>query len=222
MRSVLVIAVIAIGAADARACPEVVVPLDTKDPAFKSAAWRGALRAYKGRRHKRALASLRRTGSRLQADVTRLFHPGQDAPPVANKVIQRWLQKHVHTRFPGLMIHSDRFTYPAIVWWAWADAACRAGAYMEASVALERLRDLRPGADLLHHEILIRIRTSRIDAARDLLRQAPPDAFLTPYLEGLLARASGDEAQARQKLLEAKKASDLDDQRRAVEKALQR
>ncbi len=220
MRTVLALLVLSLLAPAAHACPEIVVPLDPKDPAFKSSAWGSALRQYKGRRHKRALKTLRKVGAKLQKDVAALFHPNKDGKTAPNKTIQRWLQKHVHTRHPGVLIRSDRFTYPAFVWWAWADTACRAGAFVEAKVALGHVRRLRPGADLLHHEALVLLRTQKPKEARALLSKAPPDSFLTPYLEGLLARADGLEDVARAKLLEAKRASDLDDQRQAVDKAL--
>lgn len=210
----------ALAPAAASACPEIIVPLNSKDSAFKSRAWRKALTHYKHRHHKRALKALRKMSRALEKTATRLFHPPDQDKAVKNVVIQRWLKKHVYTPHPGVIIRGHRFTYPQLVWWAWADTACRAGAWDEAAVALHRLGELRPGADLLYHRILIKIRRGKAQGVRPLLRKAPPDGFLTPYVEGLLAGAAGKTEEARKKLLQARGGADLEDRRKAVDSEL--
>ncbi len=194
--------------------------MDPKDPAFSSSAWKTALRHYKHRRHKAANKAFTKVDTKLRQEVSTLFHPDAEGNTAKSEAIQKWLQRHVHTRNPGVMIHRDRFTYPAIVWWAWADTACRAEDYTGARVALTRLEQIRPGGDLLHHKLLLMLRLKQAKRAAKLLPKAPPDAFLTPYLEALVARANGDETRARAKLREAGKAAMLRDRQAAVKREL--
>lgn len=205
----------------ASACPEVVVPIHFKDSAFQSNAWKTALRHYKKRRHTKALKALRKTDKALQKDVARLFQPRVDKEP-SNTVIQRWLKRHVYTRHPGVLIHQDRFTYPALVWQAWADTACRAGDFKSAHVALARLVELNGKDNALHHRALVAIRLNRTAKAKTLLERALPDAFIGPYLRGLIQRAEGNVEAARTELKSALSAAFMPDQKDAVEKELAR
>lgn len=206
--------------APAAACPEIIVPVNPRDTVFKSAAWRRPMGHYRARRFGRALRALQKANTTLERETEQLFHAAEDRPAPSNRTIQRWLQKHVYTRNPGVLIRADRFTYPAVVWWAWADTACRAERYGEALIALRRLREVRDGSDLNYHEALVLLRLGRTDEARKLVPTAPPDGFMTPYLEGLIARADGDLETFRSKLTLALRSAALDDRRNAVRRAL--
>ena len=205
----------------ASACPEVVVPIHFKDSAFQSTAWKTALGHYKKRRHAKALKALQKTDKSLQKDVRRLFQPLVDKEP-SNKLIQRWLQRHVYTPDPGVLIHEDRFTYPALVWQAWADTACRAGDFKSAHVALSRLVELNGDDNALHHRALIAMRLNQTAEAKKLLERALPNAFMGPYLRGLIQLAEGDAESGRTELKSALSAAFMPDQKDAVEKELAR
>ena len=190
-RALFLLALCLLLPAAAEACPEIVVPLNPQDSAFHSRAWARPLRAYKAQRYRRAVPMLQRQAARLERDVKRLFHPDTAEDAVSNEMIQRWLRRHVYHPKPGVLIEGERFTFPAIVWWAWADTACRAEEYRQAYVALERLNALQPGGEVSLFRALVLLRLERHDEARQIVESAPPDAFLTPYLNGLLALSQG-------------------------------
>ena len=203
----------------ASACPEVVVPMDGRDPAFSSVAWKRALKAYEKRQHARAFKALSKTEAKLRGEIQSYFQPETEEATVNNSVIQKWLKRHVYHKNPGVLILGERFTFPALVWWAFADTACREGQFADAYAAILRVREVRDGPNAQRHQAMIAYRLGQIDAADKLLKSASRDGFLTPYLEGLIQRHRGEPGW-KEKLVLAKKYSDLGDQRRAVTKEL--
>ena len=221
-RAALIIVLAALGPpVPAAACPELIVPLDPRAPALRAEAWRGPLAAWRQGRWGAALRGLRATSGRLEREAERLFRP-KKGRKVRNADIQRWLRRNVTSRPPSVVIRSERFDYPALVWWAWADTACRAGHVAEARVAARRLADQGDRGVRHHLDALLALRAGRTEDAALALRSAPPDRFLTPYAEGLLALARGQREAARRHLDTARAAADLPARRAAVEKALGR
>lgn len=194
------------------------MPIDPADPALRSEAWRGPLALFRARRYDAALQAFRKTSARLDGEVGKLFQPPMKKEP-PNRLVQRWLQRHVYARNPGVFIHGVRFTYPVVVWWAWANAACRAGGFAEAQLALKRLASLRPGADP-YARALVAMRLGQAARARRALKKAPPDGYLTPYLEGLLAAQDGKLDLARERLGLAQVAADSPERKAAATQAL--
>ena len=220
MIRILLLCSLLLSALPARGCPEIVVPLDPKDAALTARAWKRALALYRARKHRKALQTIRKTSTKLEQAADQLFRPGKDGKTAPSKKIQRFLHTHVYTKNPSVLIRSDRFTYPQLVWWAWADTACRAGAYREAKTALARLRELRPGADILHHEILVGLRLGELERVRPLISKAFPDAFLTPFIAALVARQEGDLGRARAELLRARGSAGLAERLQVVDREL--
>jgi len=120
------------------------------------------------------------------------------------------------------LIDREKFTYPTLVWWAWADVACRAGNHSEAATALARLRQLRPGNDQRHHEALVQARLGHVKKARQHLALAPPHGFITPFVKGLIAMKKGQKAKARKLLLEARGAAIIEERKQSVDAALEK
>ncbi|MFT5432017.1 MAG: tetratricopeptide (TPR) repeat protein [Myxococcota bacterium] len=203
----------------ARACPEVAVPMDFRDTAFQSKAWKKAMTRYKAQKHSSALTLFRKASRKLEKEAAKLFLPADDASAAKNSVIQRWLQKHVYTPHPGVLIHRDRFTYPAQVWLAWADCACRSGAYEETLLGLARAKELQPDVNVTQQLTMTYLRLDRFEDARKQLAKAPPDAFFTPFAQALLAHHDGDATLAKTKLDAATGVADLPARRKAIEAA---
>jgi hypothetical protein len=206
-------------AAPTWACPEVVVPVDPRDGALRSNAWKQSLKHFRSNRYKRALKAFTKTAARLQKDAERLFQPkvGKEG---TNSEIQKWLQRHVYRKNAGVIIQGEKFTFPALVWWAWADSACRTGAYAEAARALSEVRALQRSPELLYHEAIVGLRMGQLAPAKRMLRLAPPHSFITPYVQGMIARSQGRIAVAGQRLKQAQRGAMLEDQQRAVKRAL--
>ena len=204
----------------ASACPEVIVPMDFRDTAFKSRAWKKPMALYAKHRHAKALRAFRKVSATLEKKVVFLFQPKDDASAASNTKIQTWLKRHVYTPNPGVLIHRDRFTYPVQVWRAWADSACRSGAYDEALLALRRIESLAPTTDLTQQRTMVLLRLGRYKPARTALKAAPPDRFFTPFAEALISIHDGDLANARAKFAQAGAAADLPSRKAALKKAV--
>ena len=202
------------------ACPEMIVPVDPSDSALDSRAWRGALRLWKAGQYTRANTLFRKKEKRLARDVRRLFHPASAEKTVSNQTIQKWLQRYVYTDKPSVLIYEHRFTFPALVWWAIADTACRLGQLDTADHALKRLTELRNGGDADQHRTLVLLYREKFEQAAKLLLKLPPDGFLTPYIAGWLAASSGYRAEAKKQLQIARAAAALGSQRNALEKLI--
>ena len=182
------------------ACPEIIVPVDPSDSALESRAWQGPLRLWQKGKYVRANASFRKKEKRLAREVRRLFHPVSAQKVVPNKTIQQWLQRYVYTEKPSVLIYQHRFTFPALVWWAIADTACRLGHLDTADHALRRLTELRNGRDADQHRALLLLHQEKFEQAAAALHRLPPDGFLTPYIAGWLAAANGQKPQAQKHL----------------------
>ena len=204
---------------NAIACPEIIVPVDPQDTSLRSHRWRKALKHYKARRFPMTLKHIRKTARAIEREAKPLFHSVDK--PASNRRIQRWLQRHMYTRFPSILTSGDGFTFPVLVWWAWADVACRTGHFQEAKRALLRLAELRSGNNLRFHQALVDLRLNDMEGARKQLRGTVPDPYLSPYLEGLIAAKKGDVAKARSKLHRAANAATLREQREAAQRVLQ-
>ena len=203
-----------------RACPGMIVPVDPSDSALTSRAWQDSLRLWQKGKYVRANTSFRKKEKRLARDVRRLFHPVSTQKAVPNKTIQKWLQRYVYTEKPSVLIYQHRFTFPALVWWAIADTACRLGQLDTADHALRRLIELRNGRDADQHRALLLLHQEKFEQAAASLRRLPPDGFLTPYIAGWLAAANGQKPQAQKHLNIARAAAALGSQRNALEKLI--
>ena len=203
----------------ATSCPEVQIGIDKRDSALQAHRWKRALRFYRNQKYGAALKALRKTAKALQREAVRLFQPDSERV-TKNKTIRRWLQKHVYTRYPSVLIKSDRFTYPVLVWTAWADVACRAGHFREANRALHGLRFLRPSVEARYLEALVAVRMKQTQRAQKLLNKALPHRFLTPYLQGLIAVQGGNFDLAREKLTMASSTAQTTGQKKGVAAAL--
>ncbi|HIA02554.1 MAG TPA: hypothetical protein EYN06_00610 [Myxococcales bacterium] len=203
----------------AQACPEVSIPVNPRDSALEAHAWKRAFKDFRAKRYMAAYKKFTRTAQALQAKAERLFQPQTKKTP-SNAKIQRWLQRHVYNKKPGVLIRSDRFTFPVLVWWAWADSACRVGQLKVAERNLREVRRIQPLPALLYHEAVLGLRLGRLDAARKMLLQAPPDSFVTPFVQGMIAKHEGRLEKARERLKLAKGGAALDDQEKVVDQAL--
>ena len=193
--------------------------MDPQDTSLRSHRWRKALKHYKARRFASALKHIRKTARAIEKEAKPLFHSVDK--PASNRRIQRWLQRHMYTRFPSILTSGDGFTFPVLVWWAWADTACRTGHFQEAKRALLKLAQLRSGSNMRFHQALVAFRLNDMEGARKQLRATVPDRYLSPYLEGLIAAKKGDVAAARTKLRQATDAAILRERREAAQRALQ-
>jgi hypothetical protein len=204
----------------AQACPEVLLPIDRADPVFATKAWKAPLAAWKQGKMEVALAGFRKAGGRLEADATRLFQPGPDGKTAKNAAIQKFLEATVYGRPPSLIIDGDHFSFPLHVLWAWADSACRTGRLDEASAALAKVGRLRSDTDVRAHELALALRRGEWVAAGALLRDLPPDAFLTPLAEARIAAHEGRLDEAREKLTRAKLSALLPERSKLIETLL--
>jgi len=220
MRVFIIASLLLVCALDGMACPEIVVPVNRKDTALRSARWKTPLQAYKNRQYKSALLKFRRTAKAIDSEMQTLFHP-KDAV-VANRTIQKWLQRHMYTRYPSILEAQDGFTFPVLVWWAWADTACRQGKYQEAERALNRLAALRPSSDVQFHQVVVAIHRHEWKRAKSLLAKTRPDRYLTPWAEGVLAGQRGDFVTAKNKLQRAADGAYTKERRQAALQALKR
>ncbi len=216
---ILILILLTLTFSAAHACPEVSIPVNPRDSALGAHAWKSAFKDFRAKRYKAAYQKFTRTAQTLQAKAERLFQPLTKKMP-SNAKIQRWLQRHVYNKKPGVLIRSDRFTFPVLVWWAWADSACRVGQLKVAARNLQEVRRLQPLPALLYHEAVLGLRLGQLDAARKMLLKAPPDSFVTPYVQGMIAKHEGRLKKARERLELAKGGAALDDQQKVVEQAL--
>ncbi len=212
------IVVVVLCATSVLACPEVIVPLDRKDTALRSSRWKRPLQTYRARKFKPALKQFRRTSKAIGSEVNNLFHP--EGESVSNRIIQKWLQRHMYTRYPSILESQDGFTFPVLVWWAWADTACRQGEYAEAARALERLAAMRPSSDVRFHQTVVAIHQKQWKRAQHFFAQTRPDRFLTPWAEGIFASKTGDWETARTKLQRAADGAYMPERRQAALHAL--
>jgi hypothetical protein len=72
----------------------------------------------------------------------------------------------------------------------------------------------------MYHEAVIGLRLGQLEAARNMLLKAPPESFITPYVQGMIAKHEGRMDDARKRLKQAKDAAILDDRIKAAIRAL--
>jgi len=197
-----------------------VVPVDQGDSALKSRVWAKGLSQWRKGRFNQALQTFRKAERRLSRDIQRLFHPKTTEQAVENAKIQRWLQRYVYTERPSVIIRNHQFTFPALVWWAIADSACRTSSYNVANYALARVKDLRAGRDVDQHLAIVHLYRKRYKEADALAKTLPPDGFLTPYIEGWLAGSRDDLPRAKSRFNRARAAAALRSQRDALNRRI--